>query len=78
MEKLLRCTVCTWRGSWTDAEHAPRVEPATLHDSEMRIQAAIEERRSENIRLGAVEEPSCPACGHHTALVKRRSIRPAV
>jgi len=78
MEKVLRCTVCTWRGSWSDALNAPRVTPTSLHDSDMRIQAAHEERRSENIALGAPDVPGCPACGHHNVPVKRKSIRPAM
>jgi hypothetical protein len=78
MEKKLRCTVCTWRGSWLDALRAPQHLPASLPESDMRIQAAYEERESERIRLGAPHAPPCPSCGHHTALVRQRSIRPAM
>ena len=78
MEKKLRCTVCTWRGSWLDALNAPRHAPTELPESDMRIQAAYEDRQSVSVRLGAEHAPSCPDCGHHTALVRQRSVRPAM
>ena len=78
MEKLLRCTVCTWRGSWVDALLAPPLEPIDLAKCDMQIQSVYEERQSERIRLGAPERPGCPRCGHHTQPVRRPSIRPAM
>src|SRR5438309_113887 len=30
IEKNLRCTVCFWRGPWSEAERAPRVRPSDI------------------------------------------------
>jgi hypothetical protein len=69
MEKSLRCTVCTWRGSWAEAA-AVRVQPRALDESAMQLQAMYEEKQAEEERLGGHRVPTCPACGHHTLPVK--------
>lgn len=78
MDKSIRCTVCTWRGTWSEAAEAPRPIPAEVSDDEAIIQEARVLRQSDRIRVGATPEPACPVCGHTTQLVKRHSIRPAV
>jgi hypothetical protein len=69
MEKMLRCTVCTWRGSWAEAA-AVRVQPAQLAPQLEEIQAAYEEKQVEEAHLGSERPPACPQCGHHTLAVK--------
>jgi hypothetical protein len=78
MEKRVRCTVCTWRGSLSDAADAPPVRPSEIPESLTRIQAAYAERRAELAKVGADPLPPCPACGHHLQIVRRESLRPAV
>jgi hypothetical protein len=69
MEKSLRCTVCTWRGSWAEAA-AVRVQPQPLEPSAEQIQQMYEEKQAEEERLGGHKVPHCPNCGHHTLPVK--------
>jgi hypothetical protein len=69
MEKSLRCTVCTWRGSWAEAA-AVRVQPAPLEQGLEEIQHAYEEKQAEEEQLGGHRRPTCPMCGHHTVPVK--------
>jgi hypothetical protein len=69
MEKALRCTVCTWRGTWAEAA-ASRVQPVALPPTLQEVQHAYEEKQAEEERLGAARVPACPQCGHHTVAVK--------
>jgi hypothetical protein len=69
MEKTLRCTVCTWRGSWAEAA-AVRVQPRPLDPSLEEIQHMYEERQAEEEKLGGHRVPRCPVCGWHTLPVK--------
>jgi hypothetical protein len=79
MEKKLRCTVCAWRGEWSDAAFAPRVRQSDLPPSLESIQAVYEEQQSAGIVLGQAHPPPCPTCGHHTVVVARRvSFHPAM
>lgn len=78
MEKSLRCTICTWRGSWGEAASAARVAPVELPEPLGRIQAMYEEQQAERVRVGGTAIPRCPLCGHHTHVLKRQSIRPVV
>ena len=79
IEKTLRCTVCVWRGAWDDAEYATRVRPSDIPPPMQDIQEAYEEKQSASQTLGMPHEPPCPACGHHTVMVKRSpSFHPAM
>jgi hypothetical protein len=79
MEKSLRCTVCTWRGAWSDAEFAPRVSRLEIPAALEPIQAAYEEQQAANVAFGQPHPPPCPVCGHHTTVVARRqSFHPAM
>ncbi len=73
MEKWLRCTVCTWRGSWQEAESRGFVPPSPVSATFEEIERAIDEHMAWNVRLGADRRPRCPRCGHHTAAVKLHS-----
>jgi hypothetical protein len=69
MEKALRCTVCTWRGTWAEAS-SMRVQPVPLPPQLEEIQQGYEERQAEEAALGGHHNPACPQCGHHTLGVK--------
>jgi hypothetical protein len=68
MDKSLRCTVCTWRGTWAEAA-AHRVAPAALPPALEGIQQAYEEKQHATEQLGGHRPPTCPQCGHHTVMV---------
>jgi hypothetical protein len=65
MEKSLRCTICTWRGSWAEAA-AVRVQPSPLPPGLEEVQHAYEEKQLEEEQLAGHRPPYCPVCGHHT------------
>ncbi len=69
MDKTLRCTVCPWRGAWTEAA-AVRVQPAPLPPALEEIQRGYEEKQAEEEHLGGHRPPCCPQCGNHTVTVK--------
>ena len=77
MDRTVRCTVCCWRGTLLDALMAPRVRQSDLPPAEAAIQDMYEEKQQIARELGHPTLPPCPACGHHTVSVERRSIRPA-
>jgi hypothetical protein len=77
MDKTIRCTVCTWRGSWTDAASQAPPRPSAIPGPLQEVQAAIEEKQQTAQALGQPHPPPCPVCGHHTVVVKLHSIRPA-
>ena len=78
MDKTIRCTVCTWRGSWTDAASVAPPRPSQLPGALESIQAAYEEKQQQEAALGGHgHPPACPVCGHHTQLVKMHTIKPA-
>jgi hypothetical protein len=74
MEKSLRCTVCTWRGSWAEAA-AARVQPSSLDPALEEIQRQYEEKQAEEEKLSGHRVPHCPSCGHH--LLPTKLHRPA-
>jgi hypothetical protein len=76
--KRLRCSICFWRGLWAEAEDAPRVQPAALDPAHKQLQDAMEEKEATSMRFGQPHLPFCPACGHHTIIINRSSIRPAM
>lgn len=79
MDKTLRCTVCTWRGAWSDAAYAAPVPPARLPSPLKDIQAAYEQKQAASVRFGMMREPACPRCGHHTITIRRTpSFHPAM
>jgi hypothetical protein len=69
MEKSLRCTVCTWRGSWAEAA-ATRVQPKPLDAALEEIQRMYEEKQTEDEKLSGHRVPHCPSCGHHLVATK--------
>lgn len=69
MEKALRCTVCTWRGTVAEAS-ATRVQPVELPAALMEVQRGYEEKQAEEEHLSGHRNPACPQCGHHTVGVK--------
>ncbi|MET0591283.1 MAG: hypothetical protein ABW133_01195 [Polyangiaceae bacterium] len=77
MDRMVRCTVCCWRGTLLGAIIAPRVRQSDLPPAELAIQEAYEEERRARRAIGHPTNPLCPACGHHTVAVERRSVRPA-
>jgi hypothetical protein len=77
MDRIIRCTVCCWRGTLGGALAAPRVRPSEVSPAEAVIQRAYEEQRLLTRQLGLPTLPLCPACGHHMVAVGRRSVRPA-
>lgn len=77
MDRMIRCTVCYWRGTLAGAIAAPRVRPSEIPPAEVVVQTAYEEQRQAAKQLGLPTPPPCPACGHHTVSVERRSVRPA-
>ncbi len=68
MDKTIRCTICTWRGTWAEAA-AVRVHPAPLPPALEDIQRAYEEKQMADEQLGGHRLPTCPQCGHHTMAV---------
>jgi hypothetical protein len=68
MDKAIRCTICTWRGTVSEAS-AVRVQPAPLPPALEEIQRAYEEKQAEDEALGGHRLPACPACGNHTVAV---------
>ena len=77
MDRMVRCTVCYWRGTLAGALAAPRTRPSDLPPAEAAIQNMYEELQQVARQLGHPEQPTCPVCGHHTVAVERRSLRPA-
>ena len=69
MDKSIRCTVCTWRGTWAEASSV-RVQAEPLPPQLEEIQRAYEEKQAEEEQLGGHRLPNCPQCGHHTVTVK--------
>ena len=69
MEKALRCTICTWRGTWAEAA-AVRVQPVELPPQLEEVQRGYEEKQQEEEHLTGHRVPACPQCGHHTVAVK--------
>ena len=77
MDKTIRCTVCTWRGSWQDAASMPPPRASQIPGPLESIQNALEEKQqTAAAQFGIAHPPPCPVCGHHTMLVKLHSIRP--
>ncbi len=77
MDKTIRCTVCTWRGSWTDAASMPPPRPSQIPPPMEEIQHAMEEKAREAAAFGTPSPPPCPVCGHHTVVVKHAHAKPA-
>jgi len=69
MDKMLRCTVCTWRGTWSEAA-STRAQPQPLAPQLEELQRAYEEKQTEEEHLGGQRPPACPVCGHHLVAVK--------
>jgi hypothetical protein len=69
MEKALRCTICTWRGTFAEAA-AVRVQPVALPPQLEEVQQGYEAKQAEEEQLGGHRLPACPQCGHHTVPVK--------
>jgi hypothetical protein len=69
MDKTIRCTVCTWRGTMAEAA-AVRVQPAPLPPALEEIQRAIAEKQAEEEHIGGHRPPNCPVCGNCTLPVK--------
>jgi hypothetical protein len=63
--KHLRCSVCLWRGTWAEAEDAPKIQPKELEPHEKAIQEAYEEKELHLVKVGQPHTPPCPECGHH-------------
>ena len=79
MEKTIRCTVCTWRGPWSDAASVAPPRPSQIPQPLESIQNAIEEKQQVARQLGSAHPPpACPVCGHHTAVVKLHTTKPVV
>ena len=70
MDKTIRCTICTWRGSWTDAASVRPPRPSQIPPGLEQIQHSLEEKQSFDAQLGTPHPPPCPVCGHHTTVVK--------
>jgi hypothetical protein len=69
MDKMIRCTLCTWRGTTAEAA-AVRVQPAPLPPALEEIQRIYAEKQAEEAQLGGHQFPRCPVCGNHTVAVK--------
>lgn len=79
MDKTIRCTVCTWRGPWSDATSVAPPRPSQIPGPLEAIQSAIEEKQQIARQLGSTHPPPpCPVCGHHTAVVKLHTTKPVV
>lgn len=77
MDKSIRCTICTWRGTVNEAA-AVRVQPTPLAPQLEEIQRAYEEKQAEEEALGGHRLPNCPQCGHHTVLAKMHRSHAAI
>jgi hypothetical protein len=77
MEKTIRCTVCTWRGGWSDATSVPPPRPSQIPPPAEQYQNQLDEKQNLQSQFGTPRPPPCPVCGHHTQVVKLHSIRPA-
>jgi len=78
MDKTIRCTVCTWRGPWSDAASVSPPRPSQLPPELAEIDAARHEKAQVAASLGSHSSPpNCPVCGHSTLVVKMHSIKPA-
>jgi len=78
MDKTIRCSVCTWRGPWSDAASVAPPRPSQIPGPLEVIQQAMEEKQQIARALGDTHAPPpCPVCGHHTVVVHRKSIKPA-
>ena len=64
MDKTIRCTICTWRGTESEGA-AVRVQPQPLPPQLEEIQQAYEQKQQEDEQLGGHRPPPCPQCGHH-------------
>jgi hypothetical protein len=73
MERTIRCTVCTWRGTTTDAERAPRVRPSQIPPAMEALQDAYADAAYGRAASGGTSHPPCPICGHHTTNAHRRA-----
>jgi len=71
MDKTLRCTICTWRGTVAEAA-AVRVQAAPLPPALEELQRAYAEKAAEEEALGGHRLPNCPVCGNHTLHVHLR------
>jgi hypothetical protein len=70
MDKIVRCTICAWRGTISEAA-ATRVQPIEIPPQYEELQRAYEEKQIEEEQLGGHGRlPHCPQCGHHTVHVK--------
>ena len=77
-EKTIRCTVCTWRGGWSDATSMAPPRPSQIPGPLEVVQQQLEEKQALSAALGTAHPPPCPVCGHHTQVVKMHSARPAM
>jgi hypothetical protein len=77
MDKSYRCTVCTWRGTYSEAS-AVRVQPQPLPPQLEEVQQAYEAKQNEEEQLGGHKPPACPVCGNHTVPVKMHRSHAAV
>jgi hypothetical protein len=66
MDKTVRCTICSWRGTMSEAAMT-RVQAAELPPALEELQNAYEEKQVEAEQLsGEPRPPRCPVCGNHT------------
>jgi hypothetical protein len=77
MDKAIRCTVCTWRGTVAEAA-AVRVQAAPLPPALEELQHAYAEKQAEEAQLGGHHLPNCPQCGNHTLASKLHRSHAAV
>ena len=79
MDKGMRCTVCTWRGTSDEARRAGAARPSSIPPGLEEVQAAYAELSAVRAELaGTPREPPCPVCGHHLQALRHKSIRPAM
>jgi hypothetical protein len=70
MDKIVRCTLCPWRGTVAEAA-ATRVQAAELPAALADLQRIYEEKQIEEEQLGGHGRlPHCPVCGNHTVHAK--------
>jgi hypothetical protein len=62
MDKSIRCTICTWRGTWAEAA-AVRVQPSPLPPQLEEIQQAYEMKQLEEEQLGGHRPRPVPSAG---------------
>jgi hypothetical protein len=77
MDETIRCTICTWRGTISEAA-AVRVQAAPLPPALEEIQRAYAEKQAEEEQLGGHRIPQCPVCGNHCLQVKHARHEAAV